>query len=832
MAADAPPRLHPHLFDPRPAASNPFKSPRPGRGASLSLQQRDRAQHAARLLGKLGEIEPASKARAGEQTALGLDAGLGIYLQFEGAAGFDLKFESLEFGPSGIELCAVRKLADNRMQATVFVPDGKLSFFLKRITDYRDAQTAPNKKTGETRPKNEDLVTSISDVRIAALEALWTDRADLFPDLDADATWEVWLRRSHNLDHLTRLREHAAEFNLAIGEDVITFVDRTIVLVHGRGRDLSRAVDLLGAMAEIRLAKTTADFFTGMKAVDQQKWVDDMVGRIEAAADGAPFLCLLDTGVNRGHPLIGPVAADADLHTYKPQWNKDDRKGHGTPMAGLAAYGDLCEVLEGKEKVRLTHRIESVKIFNDADPHKRELYGAVTRESAYRVEVKPAPRVFCMAVTATDDRDRGRPSSWSASIDELASGRVDNQRRLVIISAGNTVRAARRDYPNSNHTDGVHDPGQSWNALTIGGYTEKALVDQKRYPGWQAMAPPGDLAPASCTSMSWKDTRWPIKPDIVLEAGNMAKHPDHAEPDYIDDALQLLSTPHDFALKKPLVSFGDTSASAALGARLAAVLWAKYPQLTPEAVRALMVHSAVWTPAMEKAFTDAGGIIDYDSLVRCFGYGVPDTRQLLSSADNALTLIAQGSITPFHKDGDDVKPRELKIHQLPWPKDVLAGLGKTRVTLRITLSYFIEPNPGDRGWTTKYGYQSHGLRFALKHNLESQAKFEARINKAAQGDDYQRTRFAESGSWVFKRNQPLATSGSVHSNIWTGDADALAERGSIAVFPTYGWWNKRPNLKGYEKSSRYALVATIRTPETDIYTAVANAINVPVVIET
>ncbi len=46
--------------------------------------------------------------------------------------------------------------------------------------------------------------------------------------------------------------------------------------------------------------------------------------------------------------------------------------------------------------------------------------------------------------------------------------------------------------------------------------------------------------------MTWKRTRWPIKPDIVIEAGNLGSHPDHDDPDYIDDSLQLLSTAHDF----------------------------------------------------------------------------------------------------------------------------------------------------------------------------------------------------------------------------------------------------------------------------------------------
>src|SRR3546814_13350056 len=78
----------------------------------------------------------------------------------------------------------------------------------------------------------------------------------------------------------------------------------------------------------------------------------------------------------------------------------------------------------------------------------------------------------------------------------------------------------------------------------------------------------------------------------------MAVNDAHQDPDYIDDGLQLLSTHHNFTRDRPLTTFGDTSAAAAIAARMAAALWAKYPAFTPETVRALMVHAADWTPAM------------------------------------------------------------------------------------------------------------------------------------------------------------------------------------------------------------------------------------------
>ncbi len=189
-----------------------------------------------------------------------------------------------------------------------------------------------------------------------------------------------------------------------------------------------------------------------MAAVDQQAWVADLVTRISSGADDSPFVCLLDTGINGAHPLIAPAFNDGDAHTYKPAWGVDDRMGHGTQMAGLAVYRDLTDALGSAAPVQLTHRVESVKIFNEADPHDEELYGAVTQESTYRVEVDPdRRRLFCMAVTATDGRDRGRPSSWSAAIDALAAGAAENEkRRLFVLSAGNTDLTARRNYPDSN----------------------------------------------------------------------------------------------------------------------------------------------------------------------------------------------------------------------------------------------------------------------------------------------------------------------------------------------------------------------------------------------
>ena len=143
--------------------------------------------------------------------------------------------------------------------------------------------------------------------------------------------------------------------------------------------------DSLDDLAELRGVHVSSAFFTGLSPAEQGDWVSDLVGRTDAPADGAPAICVLDTGVNRGHPLLERALEADDAHTCDPSWGASDHDGHGTQMAGLALYGDVAEALATAERVRLRHRLESVKILppaNDTDP---DLYGAVTALSLIHI---------------------------------------------------------------------------------------------------------------------------------------------------------------------------------------------------------------------------------------------------------------------------------------------------------------------------------------------------------------------------------------------------------------------------------------------------------------
>ncbi|ADO75402.1 hypothetical protein [Stigmatella aurantiaca] len=120
----------------------------------------------------------------------------------------------------------------------------------------------------------------------------------------------------------------------------------------------------------------------------------------------------------------------------------------------------------------------------------------------------------------------------------------------------------------------------------------------------------------------------------------------------------------------------------------------------------------------------------------------------------------------------------MHLHALPWTEDILRDLGDTEVDLRVTLSYFIEPLPGKRGYAQnqRHRYASHGLRFELKAALESLTEFTVRINKAARAAGEKAASESDAKQWLF--GPELLSAGSLHSDRWRGTAVNLAQKGS------------------------------------------------------
>lgn len=820
-------RKFPHIYLSKNGEREDYT--RPGGGGSPPPPQRDRAAHAQALEQAIGVALQEARQQIDSREMEIADGVSGFYLEFQVQTDGANAFEKLENRTKRIELVAVNQITEQEgmVAATVFVPESAIDHFLEKVEKYRDEDT----KNG--RPKNEALVSRLETVRIGTVRSLFTDEPNLFPVNGQEVWWEVWLRHERRsvFDQVTQ------RLNIPTKPHTLTFPEREIILVMSNVESMARIIKNSDAVAELRIAKDIPSVFLEMGAREQANWVEDLAERLLEPGQHAVAISMLDSGATRTHRLLSLALDLDDMHTVEPSWGVNDSAywhGHGTAMAGVALYADLLDSLQSPSiQVKLLHRLESIKILPTNGENDPELYGAITEQGVSLPEIQTPDRrrVFCMAVTSGyGSTDRGTPSSWSAAIDQLCFN--DNEfRRLMIISAGNVQQdIASGDYLNINDLETVENPAQAWDPLVVGAYTEKVNIIDPGYAGWQPVAPGGDLSPRSRTSVTW-ESQWPIRPDVVFEGGNMA-HDGHNLAVPIDDLCVL--TTHYRPAVRSFDYMRDTSCATALASHMAARIMSEQPTYRPETVRALIVHSAEWTPAMQTHFNGASSKTDRRALVRRYGYGVPDLGRALQSASNDLTLIAEDELQPFHLDGGKVKTKDMKLHKLPWPSEILEGLGEASVELKVTLSYFIEPNPGERGWAYKHRYTSHGLRFKVKDSLETYDDFKWRINEAVRAEEEDRTvsDASDEKNWFLGPN--TRDTGSLHCDIWKGTAVALSQKDAIAVYPVGGWWKEKKYLERYNQLAYYTLIVSIRIPEVevDIYTPVSNLIGISVPIDT
>jgi hypothetical protein len=809
-----------------------FKSRRTGRNPAIPLQ--DRIPHGQQLLARYADLmQQYDRKRQNAEPPITED--VGIFVEITGFPGIKLPLDSLD--TRNFRLHACRKVGDREV-ALVFIPETRRETFQRKVTQYLDPKN--DRKGG---PLNHNLIDSIAEIRLADLRSFWTDDPSLFPqDSNQPIWWELWLKRRNGEDPEVIATQLSERIGGRLGNTSLSFFDSMVFLIKASSQQLERAPELISSLEELRRAKETPNVLVEFSPKEQREWADDLAARLKISGEASVSVAILDTGINYNHPLLSAVCNQQQSETWHPQWPRYDVvNDHGSRQAGLATFGDLHDALVSQSEIPLLHRIESGRILPPRGANNPELYGAITVGTAYKLEATRPEwrRVYSLAVTADSDKEGGIPTSWSAEVDQFTSGAEDGQQRLFVISAGNN----RSLLPNVDHWEQLHlaeieDPAQAWNALTVGAYTEKTTNDDPSFDGWSPFARAGDAAPASRSSVNWGwKKQAPYKPDVVAEGGNRLLSPDGTT---ISDAdsVSLLTTSGKAAGQLFEVS-ADTSAACALVSRQAAILMDEYPDYWPETVRGLLAHSAEWTERMWERFGVLSGhhspTVAKETMLRSVGYGVTNLERARYSAGHKLTLIAQDHLQPFTKNADasgsaDPKLNEMQLYELPWPADILRQLPpELEVKLRVTLSYFIEPNPGRRGYRQRYSYQSHGLRFEVIRPGQSLENFRAFINGLTDAEDYSGPE-GDADGWQF--GPQLRTRGSLHSDVWTGSAAALADMHTIAVYPVGGWWKYRAAQDRWQNSVRYSLIVSIEVPDetVDIYSVVENIVQAEVEI--
>jgi hypothetical protein len=409
-----------------------------------------------------------------------------------------------------------------------------------------------------------------------------------------------------------------------------------------------------------------------------------------------------------------------------------------------------------------------------------------------------------------------KPSRSSQALDQLAFQHPRG--RLFLVSIGNVLgadsqrnRNVLKQYPNLNLATKLMDPAQAMNAITVGAYTDKiSIPPDPSYKYSKPVAPAGGVCPDTRSNVLGKDGG-AIKPDLVFEGGNIAIDPQ----DVVDDGIATLNSltlSHNF-VQKILTTFNGTSCATGLTANLAAKVWREDPSLRAETVRGLLIHSASWTQKMEEQFPSI------DDRVSICGYGVPHLDLAAGCIRERATVIVEDEM-PNLDDVDGELKRVFKAFRLPVPDELLLDDPERNVELRVTLSYFSEPNMFHRK-----AYRGLDLAWDMQGPQETEPKFLERINKAMR----EKNKRADTTGFPWTIGKNRRSRGTVQSDRWRGPSSFLAGHKLIAVYPRQGWWSRRPELE--KASMRFSLIVSVIAPELDVYTPIQVTLMPQVAVE-
>lgn len=425
----------------------------------------------------------------------------------------------------------------------------------------------------------------------------------------------------------------------------------------------------------------------------------------------APPVCVIDSGIQEGHSLLQAAIDQASSHCFLPETPVTDVSdyvapgGHGTRVAGAVLYG---EEVPKAGAPQLQFWIQNARVLNAHNRMPVELFPPeALRSVVERFHKGPRQtRIFNHSINAQGYCRTRYMSSWAAEIDQLCN---END-VLVIQSAGNLPLTGLapylgiknhlsdgRDYPLYLYENSarVANPGQSLQALTVG----SIAYDSVTVGDWRTFAPQPDFP--SAFSRSGPGIWNVIKPEVV-EYGGDAIRTGNEPPDVqggggIPAACPELVRSTVFP-PGPAFDRDDagTSFAAPKVARIAAQLQRVLPNESALLYRALVVQSAQWPTWAEGVLAQLRRpdpqlnivakqklLASASQIIRCMGYGIPDTVRATSNTDYRTTLITSGE--------NSIRASECNIYQVPIPAPLRQQADEFDIRIDVTMSYVAQP---------------------------------------------------------------------------------------------------------------------------------------------
>lgn len=412
----------------------------------------------------------------------------------------------------------------------------------------------------------------------------------------------------------------------------------------------------------------------------------------------APIVGVVDTGVFTGTGLAPVVLAPGyclDLSSSGIQ----DNAGHGTAVASLVAIGE--QLFSSKTVFEAKARILPIKVIEESGDG---CSPDAIAEAIRKAFLEHGVRLFTLCLNNNAQLYNQNPSLYAFILDKLAW----EYDLLIFISTGNLndtevalvmqQTAVHRQYPNhfsslgdpnpqlSCEETNLFSPAEALNHVSVG-----AIAHNFASPASTMGLTPAIEYPAIYTRKSHYDYSRLVngvrflktqankqlhKPDVVYEGGDLSASTSGPVADIT--GIEVLT--NDIA--KPFIRQAGTSFAVPLVASMAAEVMHLYPQLSTQAIKALLLNGSrspiLSTSPPHFRLQQRSGLLE-----RLIGKGKPDANLVLFSDDNRVTFLVE----------DDIRDNEFKYIELQLPEYWLASAATKdfKLGFTATLCYVFPP---------------------------------------------------------------------------------------------------------------------------------------------
>lgn len=526
---------------------------------------------------------------------------------------------------------------------------------------------------------------------------------------------ELWRmtdpRKNERFIH--ELRETYADWNQFRITD--TLVSKTFVLV--RARLSAQVFDEIIELKEISRADRPS-----LPQFNPFEYTQPDVSTIEfnEPDDSAHGILIIDSGITANHPMLERcVGGEENFQDGEPQIQ--DTVGHGTAVAGCAAYGDIEKCLDAK-KFTPANWIFSAKVLyaerNEItgwtsavyDPEKLVEHQLKDAVESFLANPEYHIRVVNISLGNKNEvwyKHFSRQLPLAALIDELA---FDFPNVVFVVSAGNqdpteffdTIGDIKSHYPGyltENPDFRIINPATASLALSIGSIAGELRIEQERYGAEQIKTVVANANQPSPFTRSGFGINGMVKPELVEYGGNLILYENYGR--ITQDRGGKIPLLNNRATEGIIQYDCGTSFAAPKVAHLAGKIANHFPQGSGNFIKNMLLIGAddPFKPSKDFYQTDKQKDAEKAHLSVC-GYGVSSFERAVNSFGNRVVLWDEGRI----------ELNQMKVYSLHLPDIFFSEPGRKKII--VTLIF----NPETR-LTRGDSYLGNRMEFHVFHKI-------------------------------------------------------------------------------------------------------------------